>query len=61
MNRFLLLLLTILPIGAVGADQSRPNILWILVDDMSANFSCYGEKTITTPHVDKLAGEGLKF
>ena len=24
---------------------------------MSANFSCYGEKTIRTPHVDKLAAE----
>ncbi len=44
----------------VKAD-SRPNILWFVVDDMSANFSCYGEKTIQTPHVDKLAREGLKF
>lgn len=39
----------------------RPNILWIVVDDMSANFSCYGETTITTPAVDRLAAEGLRF
>ncbi|PHS01301.1 MAG: sulfatase [Blastopirellula sp.] len=39
----------------------RPNILWFVVDDMSANFSCYGEKTIETPSVDKLASEGLRF
>ncbi len=38
-----------------------PNILWIVVDDMSANFSCYGEKTIRTPHVDRLADEGTRF
>lgn len=44
----------------VYADQ-RPNILWIVVDDMSPNFSCYGEKTIETPHVDRLAREGLRF
>ena len=41
--------------------DDRPNILWFVVDDMSANFSCYGEKTIETPHVDALAKEGLHF
>lgn len=45
-----------------GTDAvERPNILWIVVDDMSANFSCYGEKTIQTPHVDHLAAEGCRF
>lgn len=39
----------------------RPNILWFVVDDMSANFSCYGEPLIQTPHVDRLAREGTKF
>lgn len=39
----------------------KPNILWFVVDDMSPNFSCYGETTIKTPHVDKLALEGTKF
>lgn len=49
--------------GGVFAGQpvKRPNIVWIFVDDMSANFSCYGEKSIRTPHVDKLAAEGVKF
>jgi arylsulfatase A-like enzyme len=28
---------------------------------MSANFSCYGEKLIQTPHVDRLAREGTRF
>jgi arylsulfatase A-like enzyme len=44
-----------------AADTPRPNILWFIVDDMSANFSCYGEKLISTPHVDRLAREGTKF
>jgi arylsulfatase A-like enzyme len=39
----------------------RPNIVWIIPDDMSANFSCYGETAIATPNVDKLAAEGVKF
>ena len=39
----------------------RPNVLWIVVDDMSPNFSCYGETAIQTPHVDRLAAEGVRF
>jgi arylsulfatase A-like enzyme len=42
------------------ADE-RPNILWIIIDDMSANFSCYGETAIKTPHVDELVKQGTKF
>ena len=45
----------------VNVSDSRPNILWFIVDDMSANFSCYGEKLIETQHVDRLAREGTKF
>ena len=44
-----------------GAAPSRWNVLWIIVDDMSPNFSCYGEKTIATPHLDRLAAEGTRF
>ena len=40
------LLCLIIALTASAAD--RPNVLWFIVDDMSANFSCYGEKTIAT-------------
>jgi len=46
---------------SAAAPAERPNVVWILVDDMSANFSCYGEKLIETPHVDRLAREGVRF
>ena len=42
-------------------DEPRPNIVWIFVDDMSANFSCYGEKAVQTPNVDRFAREGVRF
>jgi hypothetical protein len=45
----------------VTVADDRPNILWIVVDDMSANFSCYGETSIETPHVNRLAEQGLRF
>ena len=48
-------------LSAPSLSADRPNILWFVVDDMSANFSCYGETVIETPVVDQLAAEGLKF
>jgi arylsulfatase A-like enzyme len=48
-------------IGMLLAAESRPNILWFVVDDMSPNFACYGETTIQTPHVDGLAKQGVQF
>lgn len=40
---------------------SRPNILWIIAEDMSPHFGCYGEQCIQTPNVDRLAREGTRF
>ena len=53
------LLLLHIPSAAIAAE--RPNIVWIIPDDMSANFSCYGEPAIETPNVDRLAARGVKF
>jgi arylsulfatase A-like enzyme len=61
MRPILRLTLLALLAGGTAAAAERPNIVWVIVDDMSANFSCYGEKTISTPHVDKLAQEGTRF
>ena len=40
---------------------SRPNVVWLIVEDMSADFSCYGQQDIRTPNVDRLAAEGTRF
>lgn len=40
----------------------RPNFLFLLIDDMGyADMSCYGQKAIQTPHLDRLAVEGIRF
>ena len=54
-----LLLALLITLTVIAAD--RPNVLWFIVDDMSANFGSYGETTIATPHVDRLAKEGTRF
>lgn len=44
-----------------GVVARRRNVLWFVVDDMSADFSCYGQTRVATPHVDRLAREGTLF
>ena len=44
------------------AQTARPNIIYIMADDMGyADLSCYGRKDYQTPHLDKLASQGVKF
>jgi arylsulfatase A-like enzyme len=42
--------------------DNRPNIIYIMADDMGyADLSCYGRKEYQTPNLDKLASQGVKF
>lgn len=43
------------------ATAERPNILWITIEDWSPELSCYGTPGIHTPHVDKLASQGIRY
>ncbi len=58
---FLLLLLA--PLDSPAAEPMRlPNVVLILVDDMGwADLGCYGSKDIRTPHVDRLADQGVRL
>jgi len=45
-----------------SAKDGRPNFVFILADDVSWNdLGCYGNPGIKTPHLDRLAQEGLRF
>jgi Sulfatase len=49
------------PTEAQSAQQKKPNIVFILVDNFGwGNFGVYGG-TIPTPRIDKLASEGIRF
>jgi arylsulfatase A-like enzyme len=40
----------------------RPNIVFILADDLRADaLGCYGNSIVKTPHIDKLAVDGVRF
>jgi len=65
MNRLLLpLLSTALLLAGFGsaADAPRPNLLFILADDLGyGDLGCYGAPDADTPHLDRLAAEGVRF
>ncbi|MFC1639387.1 sulfatase [Gemmatimonadota bacterium] len=39
----------------------RPNILWITCEDMSPRLGCYGDGTVPTPNIDRLAQQGVRY
>ena len=48
--------------AAKAAAASTPNVIIVLADDLGyGDLSCYGATAIQTPHIDKLAREGLRF
>lgn len=50
------------PAGYGQAVRQKPNILFILCDDMGyGDLACYGQKYIQTPCIDRMAQEGMRF
>ncbi len=48
--------------SSLQAETDRPNLVFILVDDMGwTDLACYGSDFYESPNIDKLAAEGLKF
>jgi arylsulfatase A-like enzyme len=46
----------------VGVAQQKPNVIFILADDLGyGDASCYGATKIITPNIDKLAKQGILF
>lgn len=59
-TRFLLALVAFLP-GLPAAANERPNVVWIFVEDQNAWYGCYGDDTVPTPNLDRLAERGIRF
>src|SRR5689334_10527749 len=59
----MLLSCSLLRISASAAAADRPpNIIFIMADDLGrGHCGCYGQTKIRTPHIDRLATEGMKF
>lgn len=56
------LLLLLIACGSGFAEDTRPNILLVMVDDLGpADLGCYGSEVIQTPRLDEFANQGLKL
>ncbi|MBN1912087.1 MAG: sulfatase [Pirellulales bacterium] len=47
--------------GFANEPKSRPNVLFIAVDDLRPELGCYGSKHIKSPNLDRLAASGVVF
>ncbi len=47
--------------NTVHASTKRPNILWISCEDISSHLGCYSDLVATTPNLDQLAAEGVRY
>jgi arylsulfatase A-like enzyme len=57
-----LLLVPPMTLHAAGAPADKPNIILILADDLGwSDLGCYGADLHETPHLDRLAQEGVRF
>ena len=45
---------------SAGAADTKPNILWITVEDISPLIGAYGNREVRTPNIDRLAKEGVR-
>ncbi len=43
------------------AAPDRPNVIWLTCEDISPSLGCYGDAYAKTPHLDRLANEGIRY
>ena len=58
----LVLSFTAIFVACLANAESRPNFVVVLCDDLGyGDLACYGNETVHTPHLDRFAGEGIRF
>ena len=57
----LILALCLAVVDAEGETVNRPNVLWIVFEDISPNLGCYGDDYAVTPNLDRFAEIASRF
>lgn len=47
--------------NAGGMTAKRPNILWLIGENICLDLGCFGAKEVSTPNLDRLAAEGVRY
>ena len=58
--RAILIVPLLMVFSVLARAAERPNILWLTSEDNSPYLGCYGDKLAITPHLDKLAAQGVR-
>jgi iduronate 2-sulfatase len=62
MNAFRFCLMNaLLVLASLVSAADRPNVLFIICDDLNCDLGCYGDKQVQCPNIDRLAARGVKF
>jgi arylsulfatase A-like enzyme len=61
LKTFCFTLALVCALAAAAHAAVRPNILWLIADDMGVEAGCYGTPLMHTPNLDRLAKEGARF
>src|SRR5438094_6265119 len=48
-------------LSAAPAGPNRPNILYVILEDIGPQLACYGEPLVRTPHLDRFAAQAIRF
>ncbi len=61
--KHLTILITLLIMSPVASasESARPNVLFLLIDDLRPELGCYGSPQVVSPHMDRLASRGMRF
>ncbi len=57
----LLFALAIWPLSARAKPPKRPNVLFLVADDLNTALGCYGHPLVKSPHIDRLAKRAVRF
>ncbi len=49
------------PAAKAAEPAPRPNILWLIAEDLGTELGCYGTAEVNTPNLDRLASQGMRF
>ncbi len=60
-KKSILLTLLFAPLSLGLFAEEKPNILWIVADDLGLELGCYGDEDSKTPNIDRLASESVIF